>query len=206
MADSYDIYNFVSVFMEEYKDKILARDGVFVVRPDSITPLHDTPASQVLWICQELHRIFGATQNKLGYYEINPKVKVLWGDGIDIADIDNILSTLKEHKYAASNIATFGMGGGLLQKVNRDTLRCAFKCSNRVTKGGSTGLVSAPVMKNPLDTSKKSKGGKFKVTEENGVWKCENALLSSGKLRLVYQNGILYNNMQFSDVRENAKM
>jgi nicotinamide phosphoribosyltransferase len=205
VADSYDIYNFVKNYMAAAKNEILSRDGVFVVRPDSITPKHKTPHAQVLWICKELHKIFGATKNNLGYYEINPKVKVLWGDGIDYDGIEKILSFLESNGYAASNIATFGMGGGLLQKVNRDTLRCAFKCSNRVTKT-KDGVESVPVLKNPLDASKRSKGGKFKVTEENGVWKCENALLSSGKLRLVYQNGMLYNNMQFNDVRDNAKM
>ena len=44
----------------------------------------------------------------------------------------------------------------------RDTLRCAFKCSNRTyTKDGAE--VSMPVQKNPLDKSKASKAGKFDI-------------------------------------------
>jgi nicotinamide phosphoribosyltransferase len=162
VADSYDIYNFVAEYMKKYKDQILARNGVFVVRPDSVTPKHPTPEDQVLWICNTLKDIFGAEKNAKGFYVINPKVKVLWGDGIDMNGIDRILTILKENEFAASNIATFGMGGGLLQKVNRDTLRCAFKCSNRTyTKDGAE--VSMPVQKNPLDKSKASKAGKFDI-------------------------------------------
>lgn len=205
VADSYDIYNFVSSFMLNYKDRILSRDGVFVVRPDSVTSLHKTPADQVVWICKELHKIFGATKNNLGYYEINPKVKVLWGDGIGIEDIVSILSALKKEGYAASNVATFGMGGGLLQKVNRDTLRCAFKCSYRGYRNESGEIIGMNVQKSPIDTTKKSKGGKFDVYfDENGKLSWRNSILSKGMLKLVYQSGMLYNEKTFEDVRQNC--
>ena len=54
----------------------------------------------------------------------------------------------------ADNIA-FG-SGGLLQKMNRDTLKCAFKCSCVTINGNQV-----DVFKDPIDApGKKSKKGK----------------------------------------------
>jgi nicotinamide phosphoribosyltransferase len=39
-----------------------------------------------------------------------------------------------EEKFSVENIA-FGMGGALLQKVDRDTQKFAFKCSHIVING-----------------------------------------------------------------------
>jgi len=84
VADSFDIYNYVeNLVCKKFKDRILARDGVLVVRPDSITPLHPTPESETLWIVQTLANNMGYTLNSKGFMVLNPKVRVLWGDGID---------------------------------------------------------------------------------------------------------------------------
>ena len=46
-----------------------------------------------------------------------------------------------------------GSGGGLLQKMDRDTQKCAFKCSMAIIDGKEV-----PVFKNPItDIGKKSK-------------------------------------------------
>ena len=115
VADSYDIYYFVSNIMGSIlKDEILARDGVFVVRPDSISGLHPTPATQVVWIMRALEDKFGVTTNSKGYKVLNPKVRVLWGDGINLKDLGAILFEVVSSGFSAENMATFGMGGGLL--------------------------------------------------------------------------------------------
>jgi nicotinic acid phosphoribosyltransferase len=44
--------------------------------------------------------------------------------------------------WSADNIL-FGTGGALLQKVNRDTQKVAFKCSNIVVKGEDVGCCMA---------------------------------------------------------------
>ena len=41
---------------------------------------------------------------------------------------------MKKLEWSADNIA-FGSGGALLQKLNRDTQKCAFKCSFAVVNG-----------------------------------------------------------------------
>src|SRR5690606_15111202 len=87
-----------------------------------------------LWIVNNLAKYFGYAINTKGYKVLDDKVGVLWGDGIDDKGINNILQTLKDNGWAASN-CVFGMGGGLLQKMNRDTQHFAFKCSAQFRNG-----------------------------------------------------------------------
>jgi len=68
---------------------------------------------------------------------------VIQGDGIDHTTISEILEILKEKGWSAENIA-FGMGGGLLQKVDRDTLKFAMKTSSICIDG-----IWKDVWKNP---------------------------------------------------------
>ena len=53
---------------------------------------------------------------------------------MDYESIPKILGTLKDAGYAADNMV-FGSGGALLQKLNRDTFKCAFKCSEITVNG-----------------------------------------------------------------------
>jgi nicotinamide phosphoribosyltransferase len=55
-------------------------------------------------------------------------VRVIQGDGVNPDSIVAILAAIDEAGFAADNIV-FGMGGALLQQINRDTQRFAMKCS-----------------------------------------------------------------------------
>jgi len=203
VADSYDIYNFVSnIVGTKFKDRILARDGVFVVRPDSITPTHPAPEDEMVWIMENLWANIGGTINSKGYKVINPKVRVLWGDGIDLYGIRMILNAVTKAGFATENIACFGMGGGLLQKVNRDTQRCAFKSSAQYRNGQWF-----DIFKNPKDQSKASKKGKLKLTKVDGkfVTVGENDP-GEDYLKVVFTNGVLVKEIDFDTVRKNAAL
>lgn len=66
------------------------------------------------------------TTTKTGHKLLPPYIRVIQGDGVDWESIPKILEKLKGEKIAADNIG-FGSGGALLQKLNRDTFKCAFK-------------------------------------------------------------------------------
>ena len=203
VSDSYDIYNFVSnIVGTKFKDRILARDGVFVVRPDSITPTHPTPEEEMVWIMENLWANIGGIINSKGYKVINPKVRVLWGDGIDIEGIKKILYSITKAGFATENMACFGMGGGLLQKVNRDTQRCAFKCSAQYRDGQWY-----DIQKNPKDVSKASKKGKLKLIKVDGEFETvgENDP-GEDYLKVVFTNGVLVKEIDFDTVRKNAAL
>src|ERR1035437_3635540 len=156
VADSYNIYQFVDMYMGLLlKDRILAREGVFVVRPDSITDVHDTPARLMEWILNSLWSAFGGTTNVKGFKVLDPHVRVLWGDGIDRDGIDKILDRAQLAGFSAENVR-IGMGGALLQKVNRDTQRFAFKSSAQYRNGQWY-----DVWKDPIGSGKTSKKGRL---------------------------------------------
>lgn len=200
VIDSYSYRNFMEL-ARKYKDKILARDGKVVFRPDS-----GDPCSVTLEVFDALADIFGVTINKKGYKVLHPKVGALWGDGIEYAGIRDILFTLRTNGYATECIV-FGMGGGLLQKINRDTQRFAFKSSAQCRDG-----VWFDIFKNPLDASKSSKKGILKLTKDNeGNFHtlrkdpaARHTVDNDDLLVPVFRNGVILKEYEFYQVRTNT--
>lgn len=123
VSDSYDIYNACKLWGTELKDDVINSGATVVIRPDSGDPLVVLPK-----MLQILGERFGFTTNEKGYKVLN-NVRVIWGDGINATSLASILRVVVDlHGYSADNIA-FGMGGGLLQQCDRDTLQFAMKCS-----------------------------------------------------------------------------
>lgn len=208
VADSYNIYGFVERICTDFKPQILARDGKFVVRPDSVTLEDPTPDLLVVRLLKKLYSAFGGTINDAGYYELNPKIGLLWGDGIDPAGIEKILNRMQLEKFAASNIV-FGMGGGLLQKVNRDTQRFAFKSSAQERDD-----VWHDVFKSPLGSGKASKAGRLRLTYNEQYRQIvgtdrEDDWMDNDEcdlLELRFEDGRIHNPPNWHEVRERAAL
>lgn len=200
VGDSYDYYRFVDEYVGvRFATDILHRDGVFVVRPDSVTRDHDTPAKLVAWTLDSLWSSFGGTTNARGFKVLDPHVRVLWGDGIDAAGIVDILATAMNEGFAASNLV-FGMGGGLLQKVNRDTQRFAFKSSAQYRDGQWH-----DVFKRPLDVTKVSKAGRLSLIEyDHGFATIVGANEPRDILKVVFEDGRCVNDNLWESVRDRA--
>ena len=81
----------------------------------------------LLTIFETLFETFGFTTNTKGYKVLPPQVRVIQGDGVNYAEIINIYNALKAKGISAENLV-LGMGGALLQKVDRDTQKFALKC------------------------------------------------------------------------------
>ena len=131
VSDSYDIFHACSeLWGTQLKDKVLSRDGVLIIRPDS-----GDPVPTMMKVLNILGDKFGTTKNEKMFKLLDPHVRVIQGDGNrGLEDIERMLDTMRWQGWSADNIA-FGMGGGLLQNVNRDTLEFAFKCS-AINRGG----------------------------------------------------------------------
>jgi nicotinamide phosphoribosyltransferase len=131
-------------------DQVRDRGATVVLRPDS-----GDAVQMPIDVIDRLMYHEGFDYNEKGYKVLPAHVRVIQGDGIDIDDVREILARLKEKKISASNIA-FGMGGGLLQKVNRDTFKFAMKACQVTIEG-----VRMDVSKDPMtDPTKKSKRGR----------------------------------------------
>jgi nicotinamide phosphoribosyltransferase len=201
VSDSYDIYNCVeNYYGEQFKDEILARDGKFVVRPDSGEPTEVVPRLlNILW------DKFGGTVNNKGYKILNPKVGLIWGDGINYDGIKKVLEVTLINGFSAENLV-FGMGGGLLQKINRDTQRFAFKSSAQKVAGENW----RDIFKDPIEGGKSSKRGMLKlVKDETGNFKTVkyNDPIYEGHydyLQEVFNNGELLVDIDFNQVVENS--
>lgn len=199
VSDSYDIFGSVKDFVTRNKEKILQRDGKVVVRPDS-----GDPVFTVLKLLDILGETFGAEPNEVGFKVLPPQIGVIWGDGLDYDGIYNILRAMCNNGWAASNIV-FGMGGGLLQKINRDTQRFAFKCSAQQRDGQWF-----DIFKEPLDRTKVSKRGKLELQCIEGshgkTYRTfrQNEYNGENLLEVVFEDGELKREQTFEDIRKRA--
>ena len=124
VSDSYDIFNACENYWgKELKDLVEKREGTLVVRPDS-----GDPPKMVVEVLDILGSKFGTVTNTKGYKQLPPYLRVIQGDGVNIETLEEILGAMKNAKWSAENV-TFGSGGALLQVLDRDTQKCAFKCS-----------------------------------------------------------------------------
>ncbi|MCG8475084.1 MAG: nicotinate phosphoribosyltransferase, partial [Cytophagales bacterium] len=122
VSDSFNIFYAVDkVWGVKLREKILERNGTLMIRPDSGDPVEvNLRLLEILWAR------FGGRYNSKGYKEIDPHVRLIQGDAVNLKTIKKILRALKTNRFSTDNIA-FGSGGGLLQRLNRDTLKFAMK-------------------------------------------------------------------------------
>jgi len=157
VSDSFDLYRACEKYWgTELKDMVSGRigEGKFgrlVVRPDS-----GDPATVCCEIIEILMKQFGSETSSTGHRVLPPYIRVIQGDGVDWQSIPKILQAMMDKNMAAENIA-FGSGGALLQKLNRDTFKCAFKCSDITINGESREVFKDPI----TDKGKASKKGKL---------------------------------------------
>lgn len=199
VSDSYDLGNAVShLWGEALREEVIKSGATVIIRPDS-----GDPASIVLNTLQRLNEKFGSTINSKGYKVLN-NVRVIQGDGINQDSIKEILDTAIKGGFSASNIA-FGMGGALLQQINRDTQRFAMKCSEIVVD-----KKRVSVFKNPItDPGKKSKAGRLALVEPNPgeFWTIPEKNVNDNhadKLVLVYENGERLVHHTLDDIRRRS--
>ena len=200
VSDSYDIfYACQHLWGEELKDQIMSREGTLVIRPDS-----GDPKTVNLKILEILGNQFGFTINQKGYKVLDPHVRVIQGDGICYETLIDILEHLKSNGWSADNIA-FGSGGGLLQKMDRDTQKCAFKCCLAIIDGQEVAVQKDPI----TDSGKKSKKGWLTVHHTDGIWETKsdgNHDFDSDCLQTIFLNGDLLIDHHWDDIKERAKI
>jgi nicotinamide phosphoribosyltransferase len=164
VSDGYDIYNAV---LNEWihgglLQQVKAAGAKVVIRPDSGNPLVvPVDIVELIWDNTPEKLI-----NSKGYKVLPPYVGVIQGDGITVNTIPLILNNLLGRGFSADCL-NFGMGGGLLQHVNRDTFKFAMKASWGIVDGKEVDIYKDPV----TDKGKRSKRGRFAVVKEGDDWK-----------------------------------
>ena len=200
VIDSYDTFETATkIISSELKEKIINSKGTFVVRPDS-GKLPDTIIELLDTLSSEEN--FGYTLNSKGYKELPSYIRVIQGDGVDKNSIENILFSMKENNYSAANI-TFGMGGALLQKLDRDTYSFAMKVS--AIHDGNTWK---DVYKEPSnDKTKNSRRGRFAIVKNDELEVIDLEKLSqTNLLKTRYKDGKLYNETDLKVIRNKVEI
>lgn len=196
VSDSYDVFNAVSeLWGKTLKDQVLRSGATLVVRPDS-----GNPSEVVVEVARRLAVAFGTATNKAGYTVLNPQVRIIQGDGMDLDEIDVVLTALTGAGFSAENVA-FGMGGGLLQKVDRDTLKWAMKASAIKIDGAWHDIYKDPV----TDPGKVTKKGRLSLIRDAEGWRTVPAAEArDNRLVPVYRDGKLLSETTFDAVRARA--
>ncbi|AFZ68006.1 nicotinate phosphoribosyltransferase [Deinococcus peraridilitoris] len=196
VSDSYDLKHAINEFWgSELRDEIIASGATLVVRPDS-----GDPPAMVRMTVRALANKFGTTVNSKGYRVLN-HVRVIQGDGITEETLREILAAVMGDGFSASNVA-FGMGGALLQQVNRDTQKFAYKASAAEVNGEYR-----PVYKDPVtDPGKRSKDGVLDLVQEEGRYRTRQYQefvreYPGSALRTVFRNGKLLIEDTLDDIR-----
>jgi nicotinamide phosphoribosyltransferase len=203
VSDSYDVYNAAEkLWGEELRQQVIDSGATVVIRPDSGDPVEVNRR-----LIEILGSKFGYTTNSKGFKVLN-NVRLIQGDGINELTVRSILGAFMAMGWSADNIA-FGMGGALLQIVDRDTQRFAMKCSAAEVNGKWIDVVKDP----STDPGKKSKAGRVTLWT-NGTGEYVSSVdepkqwADRGWIKAlvpVFWDGNLHNEISFDQVRANAK-
>lgn len=203
VSDSYNVWRACGeIFGSELHDLIVerdAREGRLVIRPDSGDPL-----TVIIKVLDILGDKFGTSKNRKGYKMLPKYLRVLQGDGISYDALEEILEGITNAGWSTENMV-FGSGGALLQRVDRDTQKCAYKCSFAVIDGKPVNVYKDPI----TDCGKKSKRGRLQlVKNSDGVYETQQEVveenLSTDELITVFENGTLVKEWSFDEIRARA--
>lgn len=212
VSDTFDVYRVLTEFAFKLRNKILSREGKVVFRPDSGNPEHiicgdpTAPEGSNEWkgAIRLLDEMFGHAVNEKGYKVLNPKVGLIYGDGMYIERYERTLDRLKDMGYAACNLV-IGVGG-ILRNHSRDTMGFAIKATYVEVNGENREIEKDPI----TDKGKKSHKGLLCLTyddEMNFVTadQCTAEKEKTGKLQTVFKDGKLTKEYTLTEIRGRVK-
>ena len=201
VSDSYDLWNAIdNIWGDALKQKVETMGGTLVIRPDS-----GDPAKVVREALERLAVKFGTSTNSKGYKMLPDYVRLIQGDGINPQSLGKILNTIMEAGFSAENV-TFGMGGGLLQQVTRDTMSWAMKASAIQINGEWIDIFKDPITSRAKRSKKgrlaliKNDDGTLQTVKEDSVTNAADNLL-----RDVFVDGQLLVDDSLTTIRERTR-
>lgn len=209
VSDGYDFWDVIGRVVPALKDKIMARDGRVVIRPDSGDPvlivtgdpngkteLERKGAIEALW------DIFGGTTTAKGYKVLDAHIGLIYGDAITLSRAQQISDNLKAKGFASIN-AVYGIGSYTYQFNTRDTFGFALKSTLAVINGDEKQIYKDPKTD---DGIKKSQKGAVAVLQDGSTLKFIDGLTLNQKvegnlLTEVYRDGKLLVDQTFAEIR-----
>lgn len=212
VADSYDLWRTLTVYLPSLYKEINERQGKLVIRPDSGDPVDiicGNPNSQVdspeyKGALQLLWETFGGRVNEAGFKELSPRVGLIYGDAITLQRASSILRIMSEKGFASSNVV-FGIGSYTYQYITRDTLGFAMKATSAVINGKRKAIFKDP---KTGDGGKRSAKGllQVEVDMETGLFVLKEDVTQDmeqdGYLQTVFENGKILHETDIADIKD----
>ena len=226
VSDTWDLWKVLTEYVPALKEKILARNGKLVIRPDSGDPVKiicgertktvDDPAGifhqfqgqphekgTLVLLAQALGTTPGA-----GLPMIN-NAGAIYGDAITLERADQILSHIIDELGLSPYNMVFGIGSFTYEYVTRDTYGHAMKATAVRNAAGDI----IPIFKNPKtdDGVKKSLKGipAVYLDPDTGEYIVRDMMppsaLDGCEFTKVYSNGILLVDHKFDDIRKRVR-
>lgn len=217
VMDTWDLWNVIHTYLPKLKDKIMARDGKLVVRPDSGDPvkiLCGDPKSADrrvnMGVVEGLWTIFGGSKTSKSYRLLDPHIGAIYGDSITLDRAGEICSKLMQRGLASTNWVA-GIGSYTYQYNTRDTYGMAMKSTWAMVNGVERFLFKDPITD---DGTKRSARGRIVVVGEEGNYHMIDGLTvgsqykyrEADNLQLVWRNGQFIRRNQWSEMRKRAQV
>lgn len=197
VSDTWDIYK-ACEYWNSLAETIYKRNLNLVIRPDSGE--FKEVLSKMLEILQKGFRYH---TNDKGY-KVFDNLKILWADGISEKNYKKVFKIMPRNGFGVENLM-LGSGGGLLQNVNRDTMKFAFKASAVQQEYNWHPIYKAPI----TDPGKRSKKGRVCLVKKDGkfltVDESLSTVLGTSQMDVVYETGKLVRNQTFEEIRNLIK-
>ena len=213
VSDTWDLWKVLTEYLPALKDKILARDGKLVIRPDSGDPVDiicgDMNATigspQRAGVVRLLAEAFGTTLNDHGFHTLNPHVGCIYGDSITGERANQICSRLADQGFSSDNIV-FGVGSYTYQFNTRDTHGFALKATWAQVNGQENLIYKDPVTD---DGTKKSALGRMivdrtdtgLVLRDGLTFQAHRDLIEQDVMRTVFLDGELTVKETLAEIR-----
>jgi len=212
VSDTWDLWKVLTEYLPNLKEKVLARDGKVVIRPDSGDPVDiicgnpngKTPEEKK-GVVQLLWETFGGTTNSKGFKELDSHIGAIYGDSITLQRATDICERLKQNGFASTNVV-LGIGSFTYQYNTRDTFGFAMKATYGEVDGEGREIFKDPITD---DGTKKSAKGLIKIVKENGTYQLIDQVSweeeKQGELKEVFRNGKLLIDEKLSDIRARVR-
>lgn len=215
VSDTWDFWKVITKYLPQLKEKILARNGKVVIRPDSGDPVKiicgdkDAPigtpeykgAIECMW------EVFGGSTTDKGYKLLDTHIGLIYGDSITVERCKQICEQLEVKGFCSFNVV-LGIGSYTYQYVTRDTFGFAVKATYGEVNGESRNIFKTPKTDDGTKNSAKGLIAIYKSENGNGYdmhdglsWKEVNAC----ELKTVFKNGKIDNEQTLSQIRERLK-
>lgn len=211
VSDTWDLWKVINEIVPALKDKILARDGKVVLRPDSGDPVKimtgDDEASvytpEGVGALRLLSEAMGVTYTPGG--KMINKAGLIYGDSISLERADAILTRCRKQGFSPYNIV-FGIGSYTYEYVTRDTYGFAMKATAVEIDGKIVDIFKDPVTDDGVKKSlkgipivKRSVDG-FVVTDGGTMDDLNRCAMNKE-----FKDGVLLFEDRFEDIRTRLK-